>query len=312
MSMSTEKPAFIGVDWGTSSFRAWLFGSSGEVLESTHGPWGISQIDGASFRQTLLEAVGRWLADHAGLPIVMCGMIGSAQGWHEAGYLTGTVGVDELAAGAVNVPDPELALYIIPGIKGVSADGHNDVMRGEETLLAGGLGNIKADQTFFCLPGTHSKWIFGEKGRIERLTTFMTGELFHLMKAHSILAPLIDADSEVDLNSPAFADGLALAQSPSGLLHHLFAIRAGVLTGRFAHSDVLTLLSAVLVGHECKTMNLACQADDRSPVILMSSGALSAVYQQAFGLLGIPYQTVDSKIAAQAGLFAIFQRLHDA
>ena len=110
------------------------------------------------------------------------------------------------------------------------------------------------------------------------------------MKEHSILAPLIDAGSEVDLNSSAFADGLALAQSPSGLLHHLFAIRAGVLTGRFAHSDVLTLLSAVLVGHECKTMNPACQADDSSPVILMSSGALSAVYQQAFGLLGIPYQ----------------------
>ncbi|MEC7208882.1 MAG: 2-dehydro-3-deoxygalactonokinase, partial [Pseudomonadota bacterium] len=70
--------------------------------------------------------------------------------------------------------------------------------------------------------------------------------------------------------------------------------------------------SAVLVGHECKTMNLACKADDSSPVILMSSGALSAVYQQAFGLLGIPYQTVDSKTAAQAGLFAIFQRLQDA
>ena len=81
MSMSTEKPAFIGVDWGTSSFRAWLFGPSGEVLESTHGLWGISQIAGASFRQTLLEAVGSRLADYAGLPIVMCGMIGSAQGW---------------------------------------------------------------------------------------------------------------------------------------------------------------------------------------------------------------------------------------
>ena len=80
-------------------------------------------------------------------------------------------------------------------------------------LLAGGLGTSHDNQAMFCLPGTHSKWIFGEKGRIERLTTFMTGELFHLMKTHSISAPFIDVDSEVDLDSPAFADGLALAES---------------------------------------------------------------------------------------------------
>ena len=138
MSKSTEKPAFIGVDWGTSSFRAWLLAPSGTVLESTHGPWGISQITGTSFRQILLEAVGSWLGEYTDLPILMCGMIGSAQGWHEAGYLTGTVGVDELAAGAVRIADSQLTLYIVPGIKGISADGHNDVMRGEETLLAGG------------------------------------------------------------------------------------------------------------------------------------------------------------------------------
>ena len=309
MSKSTEKPAFIGVDWGTSSFRAWLFGPSGEVLESTNGPWGISQIAGTSFRQILLQAVGGWLADYADLKIVMCGMIGSAQGWHEAGYLTGTVGVHELAAGVINVPDPELDLFIIPGIKGVSADGHNDVMRGEETLLAGRLGNSNADKTLFCLPGTHSKWIFGEKGQIEQLTTFMTGELFHLMKAHSILAPLIDADSEVRLNSSAFAEGLALAQSQSGLLHHLFVLRAGVLTGQFARGDVLTLLSAVLVGHECKNVNTDRQTGEGPPVVLMSSGTLSAVYQQTFRLLNISYKTVDAKTAAQAGLFAIFQAI---
>ena len=312
MSKSTEKPAFIGVDWGTSSFRAWLFAPSGTVLESTHGPWGISQIAGALFRQILLEAVGSWLGEYTDLPILMCGMIGSAQGWHEAGYLTGTVGVDELAAGAVRIADSQLTLYIVPGIKGISADGHNDVMRGEETLLAGGLGISHDEQAMFCLPGTHSKWISVEKGRIERLTTFMTGELFYLMKAQSILAPLIDNGSEVHLTSPVFAEGLALAESPSGLLHQLFAIRAGVLTGRFAHGDALTLLSAVLAGNECQQMGIAGQAVQRTPVTLMSSGQLGNVYQQAFRQLNIPYQMVDATAAAQAGLCAIFQRLPDA
>ena len=213
MSERTEKPAFIGVDWGTSSFRAWLFAPSGTVLEDVQGPWGISQIKMTPFRQILLEAVGNWLGQYPDLPIIMCGMIGSAQGWHEAGYLTGTVGVGELAAGAVKVADPELEMYIIPGIKGRSADDYNDVMRGEETLLAGRLGCGQEDKAIFCLPGTHSKWISVEKGRIERLTTFMTGELFHLMKAQSILAPLIDSDSDVRLTSPIFADGLACRHS---------------------------------------------------------------------------------------------------
>jgi len=312
MSERTEKPAFIGVDWGTSSFRAWLFAPSGTVLEDVQGPWGISQIKMTPFRQILLEAVGNWLGQYPVLPIIMCGMIGSAQGWHEAGYLTGTVGVGELAAGAVKVADPELEMYIIPGIKGRSADDYNDVMRGEETLLAGRLGRGQEDKAIFCLPGTHSKWISVEKGRIERLTTFMTGELFHLMKAQSILAPLIDSDSDVRLTSPIFADGLALAASPSGLLHQLFSIRAGVLTERFARGDVLTLLSAVLVGNECKHVDIAGKPAAGLPVTLMTSGQLGDVYQQAFQLLNIDYQVMDATTAAQAGLYAIFLQLPDA
>lgn len=311
MSVSTHKPAFIGVDWGTTSFRAWLFDPAGVVLDSTQGPWGISQITETSYRQTLIMAVGDWLPAQGGLPIVMCGMIGSAQGWHEAGYLTGTVGVDELASGAVHLPDPEMDVYIIPGLKGVSADGHNDVMRGEETLLAGALGDAGEGQALFCLPGTHSKWVSSESGRIDRLTTYMTGELFQLMRANSILAPLIDNDAEVDLNSQAFADGLALANSPSGPLHQLFAIRAAVLTGRFERNDVLTLLSAVLVGNECINAKAASQTYPLPLVTLLSSGAIDAVYQKAFSLLDIGYKTANSKDAAQTGLYAIYQKLSD-
>jgi len=309
MSVNNKKPAFIGVDWGTSSFRAWLFDRTGHVLDRVYGPFGITQVTDKAFRQTLMTAVGDWLSGPSDMPVVMCGMIGSAQGWVEATYLSGTVGVDDLAAGVVKVPDPEAEIYIIPGLQGVSADGHNDVMRGEETLLAGELRKAESGSSLFCLPGTHSKWIAGDAGRIERLTTFMTGELFQLIRANSILSPLIDEGAEVNLHSEAFAEGVALAKSPSGPLHQLFAIRAGILTGRFARADVLTLLSAVLVGSECKAVTAAFQTEELPPVRLISSGAIAETYKRAFSLLDISYQSADSEQAAQAGLFAIFQRL---
>lgn len=309
MSALNHKGVCIGVDWGTSSFRAWLFDSAGGVLDSVQGPWGITQIADKSFKQILMTSVAGWLSAHAGIPIVMCGMIGSAQGWHEAGYLTGTVGIDELAAGVVRVPDTDINLYIIPGVQGLSADGHSDVMRGEETLLAGGLRDTDEGLSLFCLPGTHSKWIAGQKGRIDRLTTFMTGELFHLMRVNSVLSPLIDEDAVVDLDGDGFADGLKLATSSSGLSHQLFAIRAGVLTGRFMRSDVLTLLSAVLVGNECMSVKTAFEKDGLPPVNLMSSGVIKATYQKMFRMLEIPYRTADSEAAARAGLFAVFRRL---
>tara|TARA_Y100000591_G_C21834903_1_gene701874 strand:+ start:1046 stop:1975 length:930 start_codon:yes stop_codon:yes gene_type:complete len=306
MSEAEQRPAFIGVDWGTSSFRAWLFDHKGNVLDLVQGPFGIKQITGQAFEKTLQTAIGSWLSTHEGIAVIMCGMIGSAQGWFEAKYLSGQIGVDELSSRTIKVPDTHLNVMIVPGIRGVSVDGYNDVVRGEETLLAGWLQKPTEDATVFCLPGTHSKWIATREGQIEQLTTFMTGELFELMRTRSILAPLINSQAVADSKSDIFREGLMLAQSPAGLLHQMFAIRAGVLTSRFAKSDVLTLLSGVLVGAECLAIKSLVQ--NRS-VTLMSSGNLKWIYQSAFKHFDIVFDVADSQKAAQKGLFSIFNHI---
>ena len=312
MPVTDKEPVCIGVDWGTSSFRAWLFDTSGNSLDSVQGPWGITQVADRPFKQTLMKAVGGWLSDSADLPVIMCGMIGSAQGWQEARYLSGKIGLDELAGGVISLNDPEIKISIIPGIQGVSADGHNDVMRGEETLLAGRMRNDNKEQMLFCLPGTHSKWVLTDQNRIEHLTTFMTGEMFQIMSRHSILSPLIDTETRVDVTSEGFAQGLMLAESPSGVSHQLFAIRAGVLTGRFRRADVLSLLSAVLIGSECRALHKCFSQAELPLVTLMSSAEIADAYQTAFRHLDIQYQMVNAEHAAQAGLFAVFQRLSSA
>lgn len=312
MPVANKEPVCIGVDWGTSSFRAWLFDKSGSILDSVQGPWGITQVADRPFKQTLMEAVGGWLALSADLPVIMCGMIGSAQGWQEARYLSGRIGLDELASGVVSLDDPDINIAIIPGIQGVSADGHNDVMRGEETLLAGKLTSSESRQMLFCLPGTHSKWVLTDQNRIDRLTTFMTGELFQLMRKNSILSPLIDKRTKVEVESDGFAQGLALAESSSGVLHQLFAIRAGVLTGRFERADVLSLLSALLIGSECLAARKSFDQDAFPLITLMSSGEIASAYQTAFMKLKFQHIFVNSEQSAQAGLFAIFQRLSSA
>ncbi len=306
MSEAEQTPAFIGVDWGTSSFRAWLFDPRGYVLDSVQGPFGITQITEQAFEKTLHMAIGSWLSEHKDIAVIMCGMIGSAQGWYEARYLSGQIGVNELSLGTVRVPDTHLNAMIVPGIKGVSFDGHNDVLRGEETLLAGWLQKSKDSEAVFCLPGTHSKWVVVRRGQIVLLTTFMTGELFELMRMRSILAPLIDNEAVADSNSHIFCVGLTLAKSPAGLLHQIFAIRAGILTGQFAKSDALTLLSGLLVGAECLAVKSLLQ--NRS-VTLLSSGVLKRTYQNAFEHFGIAFTVADSEQSAQKGLFSIFNHI---
>ncbi|MGB0817757.1 MAG: 2-dehydro-3-deoxygalactonokinase [Candidatus Puniceispirillaceae bacterium] len=306
MAEAEQRPAFIGVDWGTSSFRAWLFDDKGGVLDLVQGPFGIRQITDQLFEKTLRTAIGSWLLAHEDIAVIMCGMIGSAQGWYEAGYLSGQIGVDELSSGMVKVPDTQLNVMIVPGIRGVSVAGLNDVVRGEETLLAGWLQQPTDSEAVFCLPGTHSKWIVAREGQVNQLTTFMTGELFELMRTRSILAPLIDSQAVADTKSDIFCKGLTLAQSPVGLLHQMFAIRAGALTGQFAKSDVLTLLSGVLVGAECLAVKSLVQ--NRS-VTLMSSGDLKQTYQNAFEHFGFVFKVADSEQAAHKGLFSIFNQI---
>ena len=180
--------AFVVVDWGTSSFRGWLMSADGAVLAESRGGEGMLHCaGGAGFAPVLRDHLAR-LGAPAGAPVLICGMAGARQGWVEAPYLKVPTRLDALHEGAIRIDAPG-DIRILPGIAQARAD-RPDVMRGEETQL---LGVTEPGFTgLVCIPGTHSKWIRIEDGRVVEFSTYMTGELFSVIAQHSILAHAIE------------------------------------------------------------------------------------------------------------------------
>ena len=295
----------VAVDWGTSSFRSWLLDRAGQPLSQYSGPFGIRQIADKPFADILAEARHALGGEALSLPVIMCGMIGSAQGWQDAGYLQKTASIRTLAAAVCKINTAE-NIWIIPGIQSVSSDGLADVMRGEETALAGILAQYQISNGLFCLPGTHSKWVTVKEAEITSLSSFMTGEVFDLMRRHSILSPFMEQaqNSEEEKDREAFLQGLALARGGLGLLHHLFAIRAGILTGKYAPSSASALLSGLSIGTEM--VHIApVAAGQNGTVYLNVAGVMADLYQTALTHFDIGYQLIDGEAASCAGLYEI-------
>ncbi|TQF83726.1 2-dehydro-3-deoxygalactonokinase [Elioraea sp. Yellowstone] len=278
----------IAVDWGLTSFRAWRLAPDGTVQDRVAGPFGIRALADRDFAAVLGRAVGVWRP----APVLMCGMIGSRQGWVEAPYVAAPAGLAAIAAALAPVPGID-RVWIVPG---VSQD-PPDVMRGEETQIMGVTAALGPGRHVLCLPGTHSKWAVVEDGQVVGFRTAMTGELFGLMRAQSILAPLIPEDAGDD--AAAFEAGLACVRAEGGLLHHLFGLRAGVLLGRLAPAALPSLLSGLLIGHEIA--ELAAEARE---VHLVGSPALTGRYARALACFGIAATRHGEETAAR-GLFAI-------
>lgn len=278
----------IAVDWGITSFRAWRLAPDGAVLDRISGPFGIRSITDRDFAGVLERAVGAWRP----APVLMCGMIGSRQGWVEAPYVTAPAGLAAIAAGLAPVPGMERT-WIVPG---VSQD-PPDVMRGEETQILGVAATLGPGRHVLCLPGTHSKWAVLEDGCVSGFRTAMTGEVFGLMRTQSILATLIPEDPSDD--PAAFDAGLDRAREEGGLLHHLFGLRAGVLLGRLAPASLPSMLSGLLIGHEIAELSAEAQT-----VHLVGGAALTQRYARALAHFGITSTTHGEETAAH-GLFAI-------
>lgn len=286
-------PALVALDWGTTSLRAWLLDGRGQVLAGNRAPLGIMQIEGGDFAGALAEVTAGWPA----LPAIAAGMIGSAQGWAEAPYLACPASPDDLAGGLV--PAPGARLLIVPGIR--RPGDLPDVMRGEETQIAGALALRPelAARARLVLPGTHSKWARVADGRIGSFATFMTGELFAVLRDHSILgrtaAPGGDGDA-------AFLRGVDAARDAGGIAPLLFSARALALTGGITASEVLDYLSGLLIGDEIRSA-LAEPGPGPAPLLIGEPG-LCARYARALARFGIAgAETIPD--AAVAGLWRI-------
>ena len=286
--------ALIGLDWGTSNCRAFRIARDGAVLETRAGALGILAVKDGNFAAAYEALVGDWLKAHEA-PVLMCGMIGSRQGWVEAPYVELPADAEQLARALARVPN--FAAAIVPGLVGPALAGGRDVIRGEETQIVGAL-DPKTPDALYCLPGTHSKWVKVEGGRIVRFATFMTGEVYGVLRQHSILGRLMDGEEH---DGAAFDIGIARGGNDGGLLHQLFTVRTDGLFDRQQPSALSSCLSGLLIGHELRE---ALKAFPAQYVVLVGAAALAERYRVALGR-ETPARTVAGDLAAAKGLWRI-------
>jgi 2-dehydro-3-deoxygalactonokinase len=267
----------IGLDWGTTSCRAYLIGTDGEVLERvTDGP-GILKVENETFGVALDTMIGRW---DATLPIMLSGMIGSRQGWKEAPYARCPAGADDIAETLARIEHGGRTIALMPGLS-TENDAMPDVMRGEETQIFGALALSGRDEGLFLLPGTHSKWAQVKAGRIASFRTFMTGEVFGALKDHTILGRLMNEGSDPDGFARGVREGAAVG-SAGALLNRMFATRTYGLMDRLSGAALADYLSGLLIGAEVAEATRQAA----SAVTIIASPALAQRYTDALALLG--------------------------
>lgn len=290
----------IGIDWGTSSLRAYRFAPDGHVIGRRDTPRGVLTVPRDDFPDTLRAVVGDWIEDGS-RRIVMCGMVGSRQGWQEVPYLPCPAGLDGLAAAAVAVPFPGADVHLLPGLNCRDRHGVPEVMRGEETQM---LGAAMGDgETTICLPGSHSKWARMQDGRVIDFTTHLTGEAFAALSAHTILARMMN--DRAPYHAGGFARGVARARQSGGLLRHLFGLRAAALFDEVQEEEAASYLSGLLIGHEVAA---ALEDGVAPPILLIGAEQLTARYAAALAAFGIPHRKADPDAAAH-GLWRVASRL---
>lgn len=289
----------IAVDWGTSNFRAFLLDADGTILSRRSSPRGILQVEGAQFADALRAEVGEWLAQGESR-ILLCGMVGSRQGWVEAKYLPCPVGISDLANSVTKVPFDSADIRLVPGVAAQDIDGIPEVMRGEETQAASLL-ESSANDSLVCFPGTHSKWIHLIDHKIASFTTSMTGEMYAAIRKQTILGRTMAADSLTD--NAAFLQGIARSANAGGLLHHLFGVRTLTLMDKLKEEAAASYLSGLLIGHEVRSA-----MPNPGSVHLVGAAPLCALYAQAIEACG-GSATVEEEDAAARGLAAIGRRL---
>ena len=299
--MTGPEPAYAAVDWGTSSFRLWLIGRDGGVIAGRRSGEGMTTAARTGFAEVLAGHLAAVSAP-PGLPVLVCGMAGAKQGWVEAGYLDTPASLAEIAAAAVRVPGVKADIRILPGLAQRDADAP-DVMRGEETQLLGAARELGSGDHLVCMPGTHSKWVRLSGGRVQGFSTFMTGELFEAIAKNTILSHAIaDAGAIAGENGAFRAAVTRMVASPALATSQLFSVRAGSLIAGLSPEDAKARLSGTLIGLEIAGALSLVSAG--TPVALVVSGGLGALYREALAAAGITPSVIDADSAVRNGLAA--------
>lgn len=300
----------VAIDWGTSSLRAALLTPDGAIVERIASPDGIMFANGRRFEDIFRALFGNWIARHPRAAVLASGMIGSRQGWVEAPYVACPAGFQDLAHALIFVEVEGLAkVGFVPGLRIEHDDGVPDVMRGEETQVFGALASLGVSEGVFVLPGTHSKWVRVAGGRIAGFRTFMTGEMFDVLRRHSILGRLMPEGGPKG-GEPGEAFDLGCDVSASGkLLHHLFSVRSRGLLGKTPPEQLADYMSGLIIGEEVREA-MDFFALSPSPVYLVGRGDLAGLYRRALAHYDLTCAALDDGVTF-AGLFAL-ARTHRA
>lgn len=279
--------AFIAVDWGTTNRRAYRV-EAGAVVAAERGDRGVTAMSADDYSGEIAGLRQR-LGD---LPVLLAGMVGSTIGWREAAYVPAPAGIAEVAAGMLHI---DARTAIVPGVSLLTPD-RADVMRGEEVQLLGACAaGLVPPDALAAQPGTHCKWAEMAGGRIERFVTAMTGELFALLRHHSILARQLGGGVSP---GAAFLEGVAEG-GRGDLAASLFGVRAAALLGRRADVDAAAFTSGLLIGAD-----VAARLNESAAeiVYLLADPTLGALYVAAVEAHGRAARLVDSESAFIAGM----------
>jgi 2-dehydro-3-deoxygalactonokinase len=306
---STEAPVshaaegtFVGVNWGSTNFRAYLIGADGAALDEYSAPAGIVGLDRDGMAATMDELAARW--PQRG-PVYASGMIGSNVGWTEVPYAEAPAGCADLARAAVSTRIGRVAAHIVPGIAcRRSFDGQPDILRGEEIELMG-LAALRAGAGWVALPGTHTKWGRLENGRVVDFFTSMSGEIFDRLTSKGLLASIVAGEAA---DGAVFLQGVAAGRARQlGLGTLLFGARAQVVRGAIAKADAASYIRGLLIGSEISDALAVYPALRESIVPLIGNHALCRLYASALGANDVRSETIDSRAACLRG----FRALHE-
>jgi 2-dehydro-3-deoxygalactonokinase len=296
---------FIGVNWGSTNFRAYLIGADGSAVDEYSAPAGIVNLDRAGMAATMNALAARW--PESG-PIYASGMIGSNVGWKEVPYAEAPAGCADLAAAAVATEIGSVPVYIVPGITcRRSFDGQPDILRGEEIEMMG-LAALGTVDGWVALPGTHTKWARLERGRVVEFFTSMSGEIFDRLTAKGLLASIVDGEAQ---DGPVFLQGVAAGRARRlSLGTLLFGARAQVVRGSLTKQDAASYIRGLLIGSEIADAMAVYPTAGNAAVPLIGNRALCTLYASALNAAGVVSELIDSRTACLRGFRALHELRH--
>ncbi|MDG2405302.1 MAG: 2-dehydro-3-deoxygalactonokinase [Paracoccaceae bacterium] len=305
MTDTQNSPAhWAAVDWGTTRMRLWVLDRDHKVIRQTETKQGMTQLQPTEYEPTLLDLLSQDLPSSRAMGVICCGMAGSRQGWQEAPYAPcPTPPLNGEHATRVTTKDPRIEVYLLPGIKQISPA---DVMRGEETQIAGFLIMNPQYDGVLCLPGTHSKWVHISAGDVISFQTFMTGELFALLCNGSVLRHNVGAsgwDDEMFKN--AIDDAIS---RPAAIAAKLFALRAQSLIATLPPEAARARLSGLLIGLELAATRpywLGTQ------VAVLGDTQVAQAYCKALTAQGSPVTMTSTELMTLYGLKSAYDTLQE-